>query len=97
MIVRLKSMKLSKINCIRVVRDAIPSLDLMLAKALVESLPQDVKIADTWYSDVCEAFEVATPDSADAERLHAAWKALTADRQTMLLGYLDSQHMLREG
>jgi hypothetical protein len=96
MTVRLMSMKISKINCIQVVRDAALGLGLVLAKSLVENLPQDVTIDSTQWGSVCLAFEVLAPNPEDRDLLHTIWSKLSLSRQTTLLQYLNSLSMLRE-
>lgn len=85
----------SKIDAIKCVRNAMPSLNLQMAKQLCESLPFEIEVRPEHVDNLRRCFEFDLSDGSDTAALFVAWDALTRDRQAQLLQYLSGLGMLQ--
>lgn len=78
----------TKIEAIKCVRDAVPSLSLQMAKNLCETLPREIEVRSEYVDNLRRCFKVGVSDGTDTAVLFAAWDSLPRDRQAQLLQYL---------
>lgn len=89
----------TKVRAICCLRDAVPSLNLIMAKTSCEALPQTFEVSPAAVECLRKEFllEVALPAGiASAEELFTIWGALSHTRQEQLLQFLATQRLLSE-
>lgn len=98
-LVTLLSMKGSKLSCVKAVRNHTQGVDLVLAKAICESLPKLVSVEADMIDQFHELFtlEMGENDlSSVLVDLEVRWESLSQARKVALLQYLDAVGMLQE-